>query len=163
MLVKSWSKRCCRTCSTISRMRCSMLLGWSPTGTLVMPGRSISVMVLQGGSTHSVTSIASVLAGSNRSHSNRLGMLLAAGSSFHSRRLCKHINHRCPPHNQNPCGTPCLHQQHSQHVWAEDLEPGGLARTQHIIHVPPKNPQHTCQQRSSQHGCHRTQLTEHEG
>jgi hypothetical protein len=27
-------------------MRCSMLVGWSPTGTLVMPGRSISVIVL---------------------------------------------------------------------------------------------------------------------
>jgi hypothetical protein len=36
-----------RTCSTTSLIRCSMLLGWSPTGTLVMPGRSISVIVLQ--------------------------------------------------------------------------------------------------------------------
>jgi hypothetical protein len=32
----------------VSRMRCSMLVGWSPTGTLVIPGRSISVIVLQG-------------------------------------------------------------------------------------------------------------------
>ena len=33
-----------------ARRRASMSLGWSPTGTRVMPGRSTSVMVLQAGS-----------------------------------------------------------------------------------------------------------------
>ena len=35
--------------STARRMRASMSLGWSPTGTLAMPGRSTSVIVLSAG------------------------------------------------------------------------------------------------------------------
>lgn len=36
----------CLLTSTISLILCSMLEGWSPTGTRVMPGRSTKVMVL---------------------------------------------------------------------------------------------------------------------